>query len=390
MRIGDAKFPNLETRRLAGGRIGYYWNPPPAARGVFHAEALGDDDDMTKVMERWSAAQKRLADWRLEEKAVPADGAQREPPRGTVDWLVWDYKGSQKFRKNEEITRNDYTNKLAFVCNWRLENGLRLGSLPWAELRARHTDKLYQRWCYDESGEQRLSYARAVCVNAKIVWNYAKRYWPEHFRENPWQGMGLKTPKPRRVKWLPSQVRTLVETAENNGRMSIALAALFCYELGQRPSDARAFERSALEGNSRVRVIQQKTEKELQLPLSEQLCAAISKIPAEQQRLCLDEATGKPYELTRLSHVFADIRELAGLPSHLQLRDLRRTCISELGDLGASDDELVSVSGHADRQMLHVYSVADYERALKAMQRRWKWRGDEEKADMEREQEEAA
>jgi len=37
--------------------------------------------------------------------------------------------------------------------------------------------------------------------------------------------------------------------------------------------------------------------------------------------------------------------------------DLRRTCITELGETGASDSELVSVSGHKDRQMLKIYSL---------------------------------
>jgi hypothetical protein len=60
------------------------------------------------------------------------------------------------------------------------------------------------------------------------------------------------------------------------------------------------------------------------------------------------------------------------------LRDLRRTCISELGDLGATDDELVSVSGHGDRQMLNIYSLSEYKRTLAAMQRRWDWRTDQE------------
>lgn len=81
----------------------------------------------------------------------------------------------------------------------------------------------------------------------------------------------------------------------------------------------------------------------------------------------------RKYELSKAA---AEIREAAGLPSHLYLMDLRRTCLSAIGDLdlGASDDELVSVSGHQDRQMLNVYSVKDYERALRVMSRWWEER----------------
>jgi hypothetical protein len=51
--------------------------------------------------------------------------------------------------------------------------------------------------------------------------------------------------------------------------------------------------------------------------------------------------------------------------------DLRRTCITELGETGASDDELVLVSGHQDRQMLSICSLASYRKALAAMRARW-------------------
>jgi integrase len=193
----------------------------------------------------------------------------------------------------------------------------------------------------------------------------------------------MRKTRARNIKWLPSQVRQLVETAEKNGRLSIALAALFCYERGQRPGDARQLERGAFEGGDKSRVVQSKTDKELLLPVSKTLAGAVAKVPLEQSMLVLDEKTAKPYTITRLSHVVAEIRELAGLPSHLQLRDLRRTCLSELGDLGASDDELISVSGHGDRQMLNVYSLREYKRALVAMQRRWEWRAEQEKCDAE-------
>lgn len=51
--------------------------------------------------------------------------------------------------------------------------------------------------------------------------------------------------------------------------------------------------------------------------------------------------------------------------------DLRRTCITKFGETGASDDELVSVSGHQDRQMLNIYSLRSYKKALIAMKARW-------------------
>jgi hypothetical protein len=63
----------------------------------------------------------------------------------------------------------------------------------------------------------------------------------------------------------------------------------------------------------------------------------------------IEERTSWTYSIaSSLSHVGAEIREKAGLPSHLQLRDLRRSCISELRDLGATDDELKELGGAVD------------------------------------------
>jgi integrase len=391
MRIGATKFPNLLPKRLAGGRVGYYWNPPPDARKVFVGEALGDEADMASVMGKWSAAQKRLKAWRGDVKAGSVSVVPG-PKFDSTDWLLEDYKASTWFTERAEKTQSDYRAKLAFVCNFRLADGRRFGDVPWVAVRPPHADKLYQAWVHGPDGD-RVPYALSCHRLARILF-----YWGEHAYsdrappKNPFTKLKAKAPPARRIKWLPSEVRRFVEAAEKNGRLSVAVAALLCYELGQRVTDARILLRCAFEdGGKKVRVIQSKTNKELLLPVSHVLAACIAKLPAGQNQLVVDESTGAAYSsASRLSHVAAEIREKAGLPSHLQLRDLRRTCISELGDLGATDDELVSVSGHGDRQMLNIYSLREYKRALAAMQRRWDWRTDQETADREQEETEAA
>jgi hypothetical protein len=179
------------------------------------------------------------------------------------------------------------------------------------------------------------------------------------------------------ARWLARQVWIFCQKAEEMGRLSVAEAAILCYELGHRPVDARQMMRSAFEGN-KIRVIQSKTGTELLLPVSDVLAGWIAKVPADQQQLVLNERTGRPYEDYELSKAVAEVRDAAGLPSFLWLVDLRRTCITELGETGASDDELVSVSGHQDRQMLNIYSLASYRKALAAMRARWADRENEQ------------
>jgi hypothetical protein len=366
MKIGDQDFPNLHTRRLAGGRLGWYWVPPPKARTAFTSAPLGDELNAA-ALERYAKREQALARWRKERaRAVQQDGTIP----GTVDWLTEEYYRTTHFTGNDPKTQTDYRNKLNFLRNYRLDNGERIGSLPWAELRAKHADIVYQRICWRDDGTPRMPYGRSVILQARIVWNWAEEYQDEEFQRNPWKAPKMEVPKSRTVKWEPGQVWRFIKKAEDMDRLSVGLSAVFCYELGQRVGDARRLTRAAFEG-SKIRIVQNKTDRELLLPVSEILASWVAKIPAEQPQLVINERTGRQYEDYELSKAAAEVREAAELPSHLTLMDLRRTCISELGNLEASDEELISVGGWSDRQMINVYSLKEYKRALGIMQRRW-------------------
>ena len=186
--------------------------------------------------------------------------------------------------------------------------------------------------------------------------------------------MRLAALDPRTVKWEADQVWKFCKKAEDMGRLSVAMAALFCYELGQRVGDARRMCRSAFEGDAIICVEQGKTGKRLAPPVSKVLAEYVTKVPGDRDELVINEKTGEPYKDYDISKAAADVREAAGLPSHLWIADLRRTCINELAFLGASDDQLISVSGHTKRQTLSVYSLTEYRKALEVMQRRWEAR----------------
>lgn len=257
------------------------------------------------------------------------------------------------------------------MANFRLLNGDRFGAFPWVEIEANHTDKLYELMCYADDGGLRESYARAVMHTARIVWNWAERYHRREFQWNPFEGMKLPSADARTIKWEPSQVSTFCKAAEDMGRLSVALVAVFCYELGQRVGDARRMSRSMFEADGIICVEQGKTGKRLVLPVSDVLQSYVAKAPAGRDELVINEHSGRPYTDYEFSHAAAEVREKAGLPSHLWVADLRRTCINELAKLGASDDQLISVSGHTKRQTLSVYSLTEYDKALDVMQRRW-------------------
>jgi integrase-like protein len=218
------------------------------------------------------------------------------------------------------------------------------------------------------------SSVEAVMHTARLVWNWAKRYHRGEFQWNPFEGMRLEGSDPRTVKWEPAQVWKFCKKAEQMDRLSVALVAVLCYELGQRVGDARVMCRSAFEGNGIICVEQNKTRKRLVLPVSDILAGYVAKAPAEREAIVVDEKTGRQYKDHEFSHAAAEVREAAELPGHLWVADLRRTCINELAFLGASDDQLISVSGHTKRQTLSAYSLTEYRKAIEVMQRRWSQR----------------
>jgi len=383
MKFGDLNLPHIETRPLAGGRVGYYWVPPRQARSLFTTSPLGEEIN-AQALEKYANKEKALERWRQEKVAEKTDG----PKAGSVDWLIEDYEDSQWFKKNCEKTRTDYHNKLLALRNFILPNGQRFGEVPWAEITARHANRMFEWLLVGEDGERR-PYATSIVIICRRVWKYAQGFEEKSFKRNPWLWVELKRPRSRNVRWLARQVEAFCLKAEEMGRLSVAIAAILCYELGQRGIDARKMTRAAFEGRRKIRVVQSKTDTELLLPISDILSEWLDKVPADQHDLVINEKTGRRYEDYELSKAVAEIRDAAKLPSYLWLMDLRRTCITELGESGASDDELVSVSGHQDRQMLNTYSLKSYKKAHAAMKARWANRANE-KAPADEEAEDAA
>lgn len=71
----------------------------------------------------------------------------------------------------------------------------------------------------------------------------------------------------------------------------------------------------------------------------------------------MSETTGRPYTLTNFCHVFAEVRAAAGLPADLQMRDLRRTALSEANAGGADTAGMQGLGGHKSVTSLPVYVV---------------------------------
>jgi hypothetical protein len=102
-------------------------------------------------------------------------------------------------------------------------------------------------------------------------------------------------------------------------------------------------------------------------PVLPELRAALEAAPRISTQIVVNETTKRPWGESAFQHVFADIRDAAGLPKDLQFRDLRRTGATNLGRAGCTDDEIRAITGHLTRELVGIYVQPDETFAQNAM-----------------------
>ncbi len=113
----------------------------------------------------------------------------------------------------------------------------------------------------------------------------------------------------------------------------------------------------------------------MQLPASDELVLeleAMDRIEGGPIAIC--ESTGRAWQSSHLTHAAREIMRAACMPGELRISDMRRTSLTHFGAAGATDDELVSMSGHLTRGMLNRYSRSTAEKAKNAIEKREAWR----------------
>jgi len=102
---------------------------------------------------------------------------------------------------------------------------------------------------------------------------------------------------------------------------------------------------------------QEKNKTRVDIPASPRLRERLEQVSPNDghNHIIYYEKTGKAYDRRLYNKVFCRIRNAAGLPAELQLRDLRRTGATEMAEMGCTEDELRSVTGHQSRDVLSIY-----------------------------------
>lgn len=129
----------------------------------------------------------------------------------------------------------------------------------------------------------------------------------------------------------------------------------------QRSGDVRRMGRQHL-GNGFIRVTQQKTGADLEVPIHPRLAATLAKIPAAQMQFLVTQ-TGETFTAAGFGNFFRDAARAAGLrdcPAH----GLRKAALTRLADAGATEAQIMAISGHRDSSQVKTYTAKRNQRRL--------------------------
>lgn len=292
-----------------------------------------------------------------EYKASKVKAKRIRAPKNTVDYLYewWkEHKSYKELAVNSKYTYEQVYNSIRTI---RIgESPIPFGMMMIKSVDAKTADKLHAT-IVDTISKHRADSAAKVL---RRMWYVARRGLLPSGHPNPFSQMGLRKLFSRSVQWSDVQVSQFVSKADEMGVSSVGTLALLCYHLCQRPGDMRQMTWGQYDG-SRVSFIQEKTKKYTNKPMSLMLTPdCIERLNAlergENDEVIIKyEPTGEGYDRFMYAKVARRVRRAAQLPDDLQIRDLRRSGATEMGEAGSTEDEIAAVTGHRSREMLNVY-----------------------------------
>ena len=298
--------------------------------------------------------------------------------RGSVRWICAQYKKHTSYKNLADRSKKDYSGLIDKLCLF-MPSKLEFGNFLAEQVAPKHVDKLYDL-LIKRYGNRQATYAMQV---ARRVWSINIRLG--NVEKNPFSGMGLKsTAKEETRAWTRNEYETFVATAKKMGYQSVAIAARLAFELCAREGDCiGSFLWSNYIPRTEISYKQNKTGVEIIIPLSdsggllfpeleEELGNTIISGPLIVMRDKPDKKrrTILPYQQAWFIHIVQKIRDKAKLPFELKFMGLRHGGATELTNAGASEREIIAVTGHKSPKMLVHYAKKTQKQRMNAARKR--------------------
>jgi integrase len=329
------------------GRVRYYFR-----RRGFKNVRLPGSPGSAEFMETYAAA--------LATKTAPRIeiGVGRTKP-GTVAALVAAYLGSIAFGNLAAETQRS---RRGILERFRAEHGDKRVALLGRE----HVERMVGAKAATPSAARNFLSMLRVLVRFAIETGIRP--------DDP--TLGVRRVKIRTVgfrTWTEDDIAAFEATHPIGSRARLALALLLY--TGQRRSDVVRMGRQHLRGGD-LHVRQQKTGKELTIPVLPELRAVLDATPADNLTF-LTTASAKPFTAAGFTNWFRGMCKEAKLPKGASAHGLRKATCRRLAEAGRSAIEIAAISGHGSLQEIERYTrAADQARvARSAIGSLTKWGG---------------
>ena len=342
--MATAKY--VQRRVKSDGSVIWAFNPPAYVReqitefdiGYLQFDDRLDAEDHSKEVVKLYTESKR------------EEAKQTHLPIGSVMSLAANYKRTNAWTSLSDNTKRTYNQLLRGCFAVRLGKSNRtFGELNAKTVSPMMAEELYEHLKTHVS-EHRANHTIKVL---RRVWQICRK--KSLVRKNPFSDMGLRSLPERIVLWEEDQVMQMIQVADHMGYWSIGTLVLLCYDLCQRPGDMRQLLWQNYK-DGHFDFVQEKTKVRVTIPASPRLQERMTQRDgAPGDFICLSERTCRGYDRYAAYKLAARIRKAAGLPDHLQLRDLRRTGATEMAESGSTEDEIRAVTGHKGRGVLNTY-----------------------------------
>jgi integrase len=170
--------------------------------------------------------------------------------------------------------------------------------------------------------------------------------------------LGLHRPKAKNrggiYTWTDSDIAKFESTFPVGTRERLALALLL--ETAQRRGDVVRMGRQHIRGDV-IDVVQSKTGKALQIPISPALAAVLSTLPHDNMTFLLTNA-GRPFTGKAFTIWFKRAIRKARLPNEASVHGLRKAAARRLADKGYSANVIAAWTGHASLKEVSRYTEA--------------------------------
>jgi integrase len=342
---GTVELKHIEEETLPSGAVRIRFRRRGSLKVTLHSEPGTDD-----FLKEYRAA--------LAGITKPANkNCSIHTPIGSLRWLITRFYESADFKRWDARTQHTRRLVLEKICETTDPNGMRRGNKPYAEMEARNIRALR-----DEKFDTPEAANTVVKVLRRV---FAFAIDNDLAKSNPARDVPLfKSGSEGFHSWTIEEVRQY-EDRHPVGTMARLALGLLLYT-GQRRSDVVLLGRQHVK-NGWLRLTQQKNRNrkpiKVEIPIPSALKAIIAASPCGELTYLVTER-GNPFASSNaFGNKFRDWCDQAGLP-HCSAHGLRKAAAARLAELGASDREIMAVTGHQTSKEVDRYTKGARQRVL--------------------------